>query len=178
MSFVRWLYRHSAGLADNTYDVIVSFQVIEHIEDDKRYLQEIQRVLKPGGVALLTTPNIKQSLSRNPWHEREYTASQLTDLAKGIFGKVEMKGIAGSAKMMQYHDENRKSVNKIMKWDFLDLQHKLPAAVLRVPYDILNRMNRNKLLDASSVAAQIRIEDFSTTSDADNALDLFLIAVK
>src|SRR5687768_628491 len=37
------------GLKDNTYDVVVSFQVIEHIADDALYLKEIFRVLKPGG---------------------------------------------------------------------------------------------------------------------------------
>src|SRR5688572_12368312 len=41
-----------SGLNDNSYDSIVSFQVIEHIEDDFLYLKEIHRVLKPGGVAL------------------------------------------------------------------------------------------------------------------------------
>ena len=36
------------GLADNTFDTVVSFQVIEHIEDDALFLKEIHRVLKPG----------------------------------------------------------------------------------------------------------------------------------
>src|SRR5687767_5454618 len=57
-----------SGLADNTYDVVVSFQVIEHIEDDELFLREIHRVMKPGGIALLTTPNRRLSLTRNPWH--------------------------------------------------------------------------------------------------------------
>ena len=65
---------------DSSFDTVISFQVIEHIKDDKAYLKEIFRVLKPGGIALLTTPNIKLSLSRNPWHIREYTAIQLKDL--------------------------------------------------------------------------------------------------
>src|SRR5690349_2313733 len=58
------------GLDDNAYDFVVSFQVIEHIQDDHLFLREIHRVLKPGGTALLTTPNRKLSLTRNPWHIR------------------------------------------------------------------------------------------------------------
>ncbi len=131
--------------ADNSFDSLVSFQVIEHIENDTLFLKEIFRVLRPGGIALITTPNRIQSLSRNPWHIREYTADELTQLAKNIFPHVEMKGIAGDEKVMIYHERNRKSVNKIMRWDIFDLQHKLPASILRVPYDLLNRMNRNKL---------------------------------
>ena len=64
-------------LSENTYDCIVSFQVIEHIQNDVLYLKELHRVLKPGGIALLTTPNRKLSLSRNPWHIREYLAAEL-----------------------------------------------------------------------------------------------------
>jgi 2-polyprenyl-3-methyl-5-hydroxy-6-metoxy-1,4-benzoquinol methylase len=70
-----------SGLQDNAFDVVVSFQVIEHIRNDRQYIKEIYRVLKPGGKALITTPNIKMSLSRNPWHIREYTAVELSDLS-------------------------------------------------------------------------------------------------
>ena len=37
------------GIEDNSVDFVVTFQVIEHIEDDEMFLQEIHRVLKPGG---------------------------------------------------------------------------------------------------------------------------------
>ena len=51
---------------DNSIDFVVTFQVIEHIKDDEKFVQEIHRVLKPGGKLILTTPNILMSLSRNP----------------------------------------------------------------------------------------------------------------
>ncbi len=164
---------------DNSFDRVVSFQVIEHIADDHRFLREISRVLKPGGFALLTTPNRPMSLSRNPWHEREYTAEELTSLARKYFGSAEMKGITGNEKVMQYYDRNKKSVDKMMRWDIFDLQHKLPASVLRVPYEIMNRLNRNKLQEAADdLVASIRQEDYLLTNDAARALDLFLIAKK
>lgn len=165
--------------ADHSFDCVVSFQVIEHIADDAAYLKEISRVLKPNGVALITTPNRPMSLSRNPWHEREYTADELTALAKKYFSNVVMKGITGNEKVMQYHERNRISVNRIMRWDIFDLQHKLPAAVLRVPYEMLNRLNRNKLKEAADeLVASIRHEDYLLTDNASSALDLFLIAKK
>ncbi|MGC4022129.1 MAG: class I SAM-dependent methyltransferase [Cyclobacteriaceae bacterium] len=165
--------------ADNTFDCVVSFQVIEHIRDDNSFLKEISRVLKPNGLALLTTPNRPMSLSRNPWHEREYTADELTTLAKKYFSSVEMKGITGNEKVMQYYERNKKSVNKLMQWDIFDLQHKLPASVLRVPYEMMNRLNRNKLQAAADdLVASIRHEDYFVIDNASIALDLFLIVRK
>ena len=165
--------------ADKSFDRIFSFQVIEHIEDDHLFLKEINRVLKPGGIALITTPNRLRSLSRNPWHIREYTAGELTDLAKKYFSKVEMKGITGNEKVQQYYNRNKKAVGRIMQFDILDLQHKLPAFLLKVPYELLNRFNRNRLKDNSDeLVSSIRHEDYLLTDEAQTALDLFLIARK
>jgi len=165
--------------ADNSFDSIVSFQVIEHIEDDKLFLKEIHRVLKPGGLALLTTPNRPLSLSRNPWHVREYTAVELTQLAQQFFSEVTMKGIGGNAKVKEYYERNKKSVDKLMRWDVFNLQYKLPASWLRVPYEFMNRLNRNKLKDASDeLVASIRHEDYLLVDDATQALDLFLMVRK
>ncbi len=165
--------------ANNSFDSVVSFQVIEHIEDDQLFLKEIHRVLKPGGVALITTPNRPYSLSRNPWHIREYTAQELTDLAKFFFVDVAMKGITGNTKVMEYYARNKKSVDKLMRWDIFDLQHKLPASLLRIPYEFMNRLNRNKLeAGGDGLVSSITHEDYLLTQDAEHALDLFLILRK
>lgn len=166
-------------IADNTYDTIVSFQVIEHIREDQLYLQEIHRVLKPGGQAILSTPNIKMTLTRNPWHEREYTADELKALALNIFSNVDMKGIAGNEKVMQYHDQNRASVRKITRWDIFNLQYRLPAPLLRLPYDILNRLNRNSLEKTDdALVASITHEDYLLREQHEENLDLFCILTK
>lgn len=167
------------GLADNSFDCVLSFQVIEHIKNDRFYLQEIHRVLKPGGVALITTPNRKMSLSRNPWHIREYLADELKNLASGIFSEVQMKGITGNEKVMAYYEQNKKSVARIMRWDILNLQYNLPAWMLRFPYEVMNRLNRNKLQTGDqSLVQSIRHEDYVVTEDAAAALDLFMIVRK
>lgn len=161
---------------DSSFDTVVSFQVIEHIKDDRAFLKEIHRVLRPGGVALITTPNRPMSLSRNPWHVREYTPAELTGLASGIFPSVEMKGISGNDKVMEYHEKNRAAVRRMMRWDVLNLQYRLPAAVLRIPYDIMNRLNRNRLhQSADALVAGISHEDYFVTSHPEKALDLFLV---
>lgn len=166
-------------LQNNTYDSIVSFQVIEHIQDDALFLKEIHRVLKPGGVALLTTPNRKMSLTRNPWHIREYLPNELKSLAGKFFSNVEMKGITGNPKVMDYYEQNKKSVQRITRFDIFNLQYNLPASILRVPYEILNRWNRNKLQSGNSnLVTNIHHEDYLVVDDATSALDLLLIVRK
>lgn len=166
-------------LQDSQFDYVVSFQVIEHIEDDRTFLREIHRVLRPGGKAFITTPNRPMSLSRNPWHVREYTGQELSALAAGIFPTVEMRGISGNEKVMTYYQRNKQSVDRMMRWDFLDLQHRLPASWLRLPYEIMNRMNRKKLkASADELVASIRQDDYLLSDHANQSLDLFLIVTK
>jgi SAM-dependent methyltransferase len=166
-------------LPSNNFDTVVSFQVIEHIENDRLFLEEIYRVLKPGGKAIISTPNIRHTLSRNPWHIREYTGPELTRLCKSIFEEVESLGIGGNSKVWDYHEANRKSVNKIMRFDILDLQHKLPASVLKWPYEVLNRLNRNKLhKQKGNQVTDISHEDYLLVDHPDKGLDLFYILKK
>jgi ubiquinone/menaquinone biosynthesis C-methylase UbiE len=70
---------------DQSYDVVLSFQVIEHVSDHDAYLAEARRVLKQGGVILVITPDRRHRLLPgqrpwNRWHVREYSESQLSQL--------------------------------------------------------------------------------------------------
>lgn len=166
-------------IADNSMDTVISFQVIEHIKDDLEFLKEIYRVLKPGGKAYLTTPNRIYTLSRNPWHIREYTGTELLGLAKKVFSKCTMSGIAGNEKVMAYYDQNKKSVNRILRFDIFNLQNRLPAWILKIPYEVLNRMNRRKLhSDSQALVTGITHKDYLLQDDFDRSLDLFLTVSK
>ena len=43
-------------LPDNSYEVIIAHHVLEHIDDDRRAMRELFRLLTPGGVAVLSVP--------------------------------------------------------------------------------------------------------------------------
>jgi len=103
----------------NTFDFAITFQVVEHIKDDHSFIREIHRVLKPGGKLIITTPNIKMSITRNPWHVREYTVDQFKRLLSSYFSKVEAKGVYGNERSDEYYENNKKSVQKILRWDIL-----------------------------------------------------------
>jgi ubiquinone/menaquinone biosynthesis C-methylase UbiE len=164
---------------DNCFDYVVTFQVIEHIQDDHKFLSEAKRVLKPGGKIFLTTVNKTYSLSRNPWHIREYHTAELKTLMEQYFATVDTMGVGGNDKVWQYYEENRRSVKKTMRWDVLDLQHRLPAWMLRAPYEFLNRRNRNKLMNQTEgLAAEIKWDDHFLCSDPDQCIDFFYIGIK
>lgn len=61
-AFVVDLEREPLPVADETYDVVICCEVVEHMETDPMYmLAEVNRVLKPNGRLLLTTPNAVSS---------------------------------------------------------------------------------------------------------------------
>ncbi len=167
------------GIPDNSFDFVITFQVIEHIEDDKAFVSEIHRVLKKGGKLIVSTPNIKMTLTRNPWHIREYTTGELDSLLKVKFPSVIKNGVYGNEKVFEYYEKNKKSVQRITRFDIFDLQHKAPRWMLQIPYDILNRLNRRRLLkDNTGLVSDFSLDDYSISEAKENCLDLYYIAEK
>lgn len=164
--------------ADESFDYVVSFQVIEHIKCDKEFVREVHRVLKKGGKFIVSTPNRPMSLTRNPWHVREYNAEQFGALLS-TFTEVEALGVAGNERVWSYYEKNRESVRRIMRFDILRMQWWLPRWVLQIPYDILNRLNRRRLHSENrTLTENIVMEDYSLQSVDNECFDLFYIARK
>ena len=66
-----------------------------------------------------------------------------------------------------------------MQFDVFNLQYRLPAVLLKVPYDLLNRFNRNKLHNqADELVTSILHEDYIEAQQSDDNLDLFCILRK
>lgn len=164
---------------DESFDYVISFQVIEHIKQDKEFVKEVWRVLKKGGRFIVSTPNAPMSLTRNPWHVREYTGEELQALLGREFSEVEMYGVNGNEKIMEYYEKNRKGVEKITRFDILDLQHRLPRWILQIPYDILNRINRRRLLKGNQeLTTSIKMEDYNVGELSEKSFDLYFTAKK
>lgn len=82
-------------LPDESFDAVVSIEVIEHVDQDELFVKNIARVIRPGGWAYFTTPNgdyIKNEPPYyNPDHKRHYTKSGLEQLLKKYFKEVEVR---------------------------------------------------------------------------------------
>ncbi|MFT3701056.1 MAG: class I SAM-dependent methyltransferase [Agriterribacter sp.] len=179
---VRFIQLNIPPLTDipsDSFDFVITFQVIEHIPKDHAFLKEIFRVLKRNGKLIVTTPNKKMSITRNPWHVREYTVEELKKLLGTYFQQVTALGVFGNNTIMDYYQKNKQSVEKITRFDIFNLQYRLPRQLLQIPYDILNRMNRKKLLKQNeSLTTGITYTDYFVKEADDLCFDLFYIAEK
>jgi SAM-dependent methyltransferase len=86
---------------DDSFDLVTSFQVLEHVPDPIAFLEEIKRVARAGGTVILATPNAATRLypGMTPWnrfHVHEYLADELRELLSGVFARVTVLGMFGA----------------------------------------------------------------------------------
>jgi SAM-dependent methyltransferase len=62
---------------DGAFDVVVCLEVIEHVPDQRRVIAELVRVLAPGGVLVISSPNRAVYVPGNPHHIHEYLPEEL-----------------------------------------------------------------------------------------------------
>lgn len=155
-------------LQDGSVDVVVNFQVIEHLWDQPQFVGECLRVLRPSGVLLMSTPNrVTFSPGRdtpiNPFHTRELNAAELTELLETAGFRLEaMQGV--------FHGRALSALDAKHGGSIIDAQ--VARAIADAPWPV------ELLADVASVTA----DDFDVTDaadrDIDESLDLVTIAVR
>jgi ubiquinone/menaquinone biosynthesis C-methylase UbiE len=164
---------------DDSFDVLCCFQVLEHLDDGPGFLFEARRVLKPGGKLILTTPNrLWAGTGPNPHHVLEYSEDELQELLEIVFPSVQMLGVGGSPRIMQYRARNRKFVSRLIWLDFFGLRYRLPerirepihATMTRVIRRFVGRKNPDEV--AAFTTADFPIDD----ENVDRSIDLLAIA--
>ena len=84
-------FKGSLPFDDALFDLVFCVHVLEHVEDDRRLVEEMRRVLKPDGLLLLVLPVEREG--ENPRHLRVYRSEQVRRL---IDGSLELVGEEGS----------------------------------------------------------------------------------
>ncbi|OBF81104.1 SAM-dependent methyltransferase [Mycobacterium sp. 852002-51163_SCH5372311] len=152
-------------LPDASVDVVVNFQVIEHLWDQGQFVRECLRVLRPSGLLMMSTPNrITFSPGRdtpvNPFHTRELNADELTELlVEAGFSDVSISGV--------FHGPRLREIDARHGGSIIDAQIARAVADAPWPADLIADV-------ASVTTADFEIE----TRDIDNSLDLIAIAVR
>ncbi len=70
---------------DNFFDILISFETIEHLKNYEHFLSEAERVLKPDGIAIISTPNREISKGKNPFHIKEFNYDEFRAELKKYF---------------------------------------------------------------------------------------------
>jgi 2-polyprenyl-3-methyl-5-hydroxy-6-metoxy-1,4-benzoquinol methylase len=90
---------------DEECDAIVFLQTIEHISDPRATLDRFRTLLRPGGTAFVSTPNVLTLApagaprSDNPWHVHEYRPEEFRSLCADCFEHVELLGLFHARKL-------------------------------------------------------------------------------
>lgn len=126
----------SLPYVDPYFDKIVSFETIEHTTEYLKMLKEFHRVLKPGGIAFISTPNFQVNSPSgkvtNPYHTQEFTFDELKKILHGVFSDIQIKG----QRYSRYDDNAVSKFGKIAEW-FLALK-----GIRKIPYRVKNRVSK------------------------------------
>jgi len=159
-------------LPDASVDVVVNFQVIEHLWDQAQFVSECARVLRPSGLLMVSTPNrITFSPGRdtpiNPFHTRELNADELTKLLLDTgFAEVSMSGL--------FHGPRLREMDARHGGSIIDAQIAHALAAAPWPPELMGDVAAVTTDDFEIVEAG----SGSHMRDIDDSLDLIAVAVR
>ena len=128
---------------------------------------------------ILTTPNrLWAGTGPNPHHVLEYSADELQELMEIVFPSVQMLGVHGSERVMQYRARNRRIVRWLLRLDYFGLRYRLPerftepvhATMTRLIRRFVGRRNPDDVGDFTTADFPINPER------VDRSIDLLAIA--
>jgi len=141
-------------LEDKKFDTIVSFETIEHLKNQDKYLEELKRVLKDDGLIVVSTPNREVFGNKNPFHVHEFTKKEFEELLKKYFQYVQIfeqrNGLASSIQISGLEEAKVYFGEKTKPWYYIAFCSNIEIAsdllkknYLSVNYVALENINNN-----------------------------------
>jgi SAM-dependent methyltransferase len=165
-----------------SFDLLISFQVIEHVRDPKAFLREARRVTRPGERVLIVTPNRNHRLNdgERPWnryHIREFSPEELEVVMRKVFETVEIFGIHGSSVMNEIEKRRVARARRLARLDRLGLRYVLPEGFDTKLRTFLRRRRSGAGLP-SPTGLQIGVDHVHRDrEDVDRSLDLLAVGI-
>jgi len=110
-------------VADNSIDIVVSFETLEHFGEHHEFMKEVKRILRPDGRLIISTPDrdiySPVGTEANPYHVLELTKQEFIDISKHYFQHIRMvnqRTLVGSALIV---DDN-----KVFERDSIVFEHR------------------------------------------------------
>lgn len=160
-----------------SFDGAISVHAIEHVPDPERAIAELHRVLRPGGVACVWTPNrltfgIPDEII-DPYHYVEFSPEELRSLALAAFERVDLYGLFASDRYMEIHKSERERLQRLLARDPLRLRRLVPRRLRQLLYDL--QLTRSRAVPHPSAEA-ITVDDFFLRDDnLDQCLDVLAV---
>jgi SAM-dependent methyltransferase len=162
---------------DASFGAVVAIQSLEHVPDPERAVAEMARVLAPGGVAAIVTPN-RLTFGRpdeiiDPYHHVELDAAQLHALCAPRFARVDLRGLFGSPRYLALVGAERARLDALLRRDPLRLRRLVPRRARQRLYDgMLRRARRDPDPDAAAITPE---HFFLACEPLDACLDLVAV---
>ncbi|MCZ7525692.1 MAG: class I SAM-dependent methyltransferase [Acidimicrobiia bacterium] len=112
---------------DRSFDAVCSSHIVEHFTAPETHVAELARVLRPGGVAFVITPN-RPADFENPFHVHLFEAVDLASLLRTFFGEVEVLGLEGDEAVHADFARRRAKGERLLRLDRFRLRHRVPRS--------------------------------------------------
>ena len=139
---------------DHSFDVIVCFEAIEHIDEHEKLLGEVKRLLKRDGLFIVSTPNKGEYHEGNPFHVKELSPDEFRQLLGRHFRHIALLGqrIHAHSNIWPLRADGSRSVEELVmrrresEFGFISNTKRVPVYIIALASD-----SRAPLPDSGSV---------------------------
>lgn len=164
----------------NTFDIVISFQVVEHLRNLENYFQEVKRVLKQDGTFFLATLNrTETNTGLHPDHTKEYAPEDFCKMVTSFFPAASFYGLFGNERYLSVRREEARWGRIFLKMDPWGVRRLLPHSLWEWFYAFCTRCVNSYVSWRRPIAKGLSLSDFQVReASLEKALDFIAVCRK